>query len=143
MVDYNPFADEIVHGDPLPIYRRLRDEAPAYHLAEFDTWALSRFEDIWKASADTKHLTAERRIEEFIAGKGLVSRWEAVTKHNHWLDALALACVGGHAVGQHVVTAEGSAPPQPAPVRRRVKEESGWLDGMPPRDWVNGWRGRW
>jgi cytochrome P450 len=58
MVDYNPFADEIIHGDPLPIYKRLRDEAPAYYLAEFDTWALSRFEDIWKASADMKNLTA-------------------------------------------------------------------------------------
>ncbi len=58
MVDYNPFSDEVVYGDPLPIYKRLRDEAPAYYLAEFDTWALSRFEDIWKASADMKNLTA-------------------------------------------------------------------------------------
>ncbi|MBK7947878.1 MAG: cytochrome P450 [Deltaproteobacteria bacterium] len=58
MVDYNPFADAIIHGDPLPIYKRLRDEAPAYYLEEFDTWALSRFEDIWKASADMKNLTA-------------------------------------------------------------------------------------
>lgn len=58
MVDYNPFDDAIIHGDPLPIYKRLRDEAPAYYLAEFDTFALSRFEDIWKASADMKHLTA-------------------------------------------------------------------------------------
>ena len=58
MVDYNPFSDEIVYGDPLPIYKRLRDEAPAYYLDEFDSWALSRFEDIWKASADMKNLTA-------------------------------------------------------------------------------------
>ena len=60
MVEYDPFADAIVHGDPLPIYKRLRDEAPAYYLARYDTWALSRFEDVWKASADMKHLTAER-----------------------------------------------------------------------------------
>lgn len=58
MVDYNPFSDAVVYGDPLPIYKRLRDEAPAYYLDEFDTWALSRFEDIWKASADMKNLTA-------------------------------------------------------------------------------------
>ena len=58
MVEYNPFSDEVVKGDPLPIYKRLRDEAPAYYLEEYDTWALSRFEDIWKASADMKHLTA-------------------------------------------------------------------------------------
>lgn len=60
MVDYDPFSDEIIHGDPLPIYKRLRDEAPAYHLAGYDTWVLSRFEDVWKGSADTKHLTAEK-----------------------------------------------------------------------------------
>ncbi len=58
MVEYNPFSDEVVKGDPLPIYKRLRDEAPAYYLEDYDTWALSRFEDIWKASADMKHLTA-------------------------------------------------------------------------------------
>jgi cytochrome P450 len=58
MVEYNPFSDEVVKGDPLPIYKRLRDEAPAYYLEEYDTYALSRFEDIWKASADMKHLTA-------------------------------------------------------------------------------------
>jgi cytochrome P450 len=60
MVDYDPFSDDIVHGDPLPVYKRLRDEAPAYHLAEFDTFVLSRFEDIWKASADMKNLTAAK-----------------------------------------------------------------------------------
>lgn len=60
MVEYNPFADEIIRGDPLPVYKRLRDEAPAYYLEAYDTWALSRFEDIWKASGDMKHLSAAR-----------------------------------------------------------------------------------
>jgi len=60
MVEYNPFSDEIVKGDPLLIYKQLRDEAPAYYLEEYDTWALSRFEDIWKASGDMKHLTAAK-----------------------------------------------------------------------------------
>lgn len=60
MFRYDPFADEIVNGDPLPIYKRLRDEAPAYYLEEFDTFALSRFADIWQASADLKHLTAAK-----------------------------------------------------------------------------------
>jgi len=60
MVQYNPFSDEIIKGDPLPIYKQLRDEAPAYYLEEYDTWALSRFEDIWKASGDMKHLSAAK-----------------------------------------------------------------------------------
>lgn len=44
MVDHNPFADEVLSGDPLPIHRLLRDEAPTYHLAELDTRAPSRLE---------------------------------------------------------------------------------------------------
>ncbi len=44
--------------DPGPIYKRLRDEAPAYYCERWDCWALSRFADIWKASGDVKHFTA-------------------------------------------------------------------------------------
>ena len=32
MVDYHPFSAEL-YDDPWPIYRRLRDEAPAFYLA--------------------------------------------------------------------------------------------------------------
>ncbi len=51
MVTYNPLMPEILE-DPLPLYRQLRDEAPAYYVEEFDCWALSRFDDIWEQSAD-------------------------------------------------------------------------------------------
>ncbi len=51
MVEYDPFATEI-REDPLPTYRRLRDEAPAYFMPHYDAWALSRFEDIWDASSN-------------------------------------------------------------------------------------------
>jgi hypothetical protein len=52
MLRYDPFDPEIVHGDPHPIYRRLRDEAPVYYVERFDCWALSRFEDVWRAGDD-------------------------------------------------------------------------------------------
>jgi cytochrome P450 len=52
MLRYDPFAHEIIHGDPHPIYERLRDEAPLYYVERFDAWALSRFEDVWKACDD-------------------------------------------------------------------------------------------
>ena len=48
---YDPLSAEILE-DPYPVYQRLRDEAPAYWLEEYDCWALSRFEDIWNASQD-------------------------------------------------------------------------------------------
>jgi len=50
---YSPFLPEVM-VDPFPFYRRLRDEAPAYHLEEYDAWALSRFEDVWQATEDVE-----------------------------------------------------------------------------------------
>jgi len=52
MVRYDPFDPEIIHGDPHPIYKRLRDEAPAYYVERYECWALSRFEDVWNAGDD-------------------------------------------------------------------------------------------
>jgi len=50
MLDYDPFAPAVM-DDPQPVYRRLRDEAPAYFLPKYDAWALSRFADVWECSA--------------------------------------------------------------------------------------------
>lgn len=57
MLDYDPFS-EAVRNDPHPIYRRLRDEAPAYYMGKYDAWALSRFQDIWHASSHPAFSTA-------------------------------------------------------------------------------------
>jgi len=51
MIRYSPFLPEVIE-DPYPIYRRLREEAPVYYLEDFDGWALSRFEDNWRATED-------------------------------------------------------------------------------------------
>jgi cytochrome P450 len=56
MLKYDPFSEEVMR-DPLPIYARLREEAPCYHIEEYDAWALSRFEDIWNASLDNEHFS--------------------------------------------------------------------------------------
>ncbi|MCB2072469.1 MAG: cytochrome P450 [Novosphingobium sp.] len=42
---YDPFSREVM-ADPLPFYRRLRREAPALYLDQYDTWVFSRFQDI-------------------------------------------------------------------------------------------------
>lgn len=47
--------------------------------------------DIWTLS---KHLTAERGIEEFDVKRGMVTRWERTNRNNHLLD-----CVYGCLVG--------------------------------------------
>ncbi len=41
MVDYDPFGQEVIHGDPHPILRALRDESPHHYLERWDAWALS------------------------------------------------------------------------------------------------------
>lgn len=60
MVTYNPLSDDVL-DDPQPFYRQLRDEAPAYYVDEFDCWFLSRFDDIWEQTGDTKAYSAARR----------------------------------------------------------------------------------
>jgi cytochrome P450 len=56
MLHYDPFSADVMR-DPYPVYARLREEAPVYHLEEYDAWALSRFEDVWNASMDNEHLS--------------------------------------------------------------------------------------
>lgn len=48
---YNPYAFD-VHEDPYALYRRMRDEAPAYWNGELEFWALSRFADVEAAFKD-------------------------------------------------------------------------------------------
>ncbi|MDJ0848892.1 MAG: cytochrome P450 [Myxococcota bacterium] len=50
-IDYDPFSEE-VRNDPLPIYKRLRDEDPVHYIERYEAWALSRFQDIWDASSN-------------------------------------------------------------------------------------------
>ena len=51
MIHYTPFLPEAI-ADPYPIYRRLLEEEPAYYIEEYEGWALSRFDDVWRAMED-------------------------------------------------------------------------------------------
>jgi len=81
-----------------------------------------------------KHLTAESRVEEFVAGKGVVTRWERVRKQNHWLDAVYNACVAGHLAGVRLVDEHRPGPPPrpqtpPEQIARNVPwGHRGWVD---------------
>lgn len=46
-----------------------------------------------------RHLTAERKVEEFIPGKGTVERWVRDRKQNHFLDCLMQACAAADHLG--------------------------------------------
>lgn len=50
-----------------------------------------------------KHLTSETKSEEFVPGKGTVTKWVAKSRANHFLDAGTYACVAGHSVGERLL----------------------------------------
>ena len=62
-----------------------------------------------------KHLTAEKKTEQFVAGKGVVVQWERLRRQNHWFDALYTACAAGHLCGVRLVD---EAPKKPSPYQR-------------------------
>ncbi|OAN39669.1 cytochrome P450 [Mycolicibacterium iranicum] len=70
---YDPF-DPAVMADPLPFYRVLRDEHPVYYLDKWDTFALSRFDDIWNV--------LEVNDGTFVASDGTLPA-AAVLAHHH------------------------------------------------------------
>ena len=88
-----------------------------------------------------KHLSAETKTEEFIAGRGVVTRWERVRKQNHWLDALYNASAAAAHCGVKLVTenpppraaTKPSTRPQP-PRGRDIWGELRWVTG-PPMPW--------
>jgi len=52
--------------DPYPVYAALRDEAPVFHNAERDVWALSRFAELpavcdWQAARAREQFAAWQR----------------------------------------------------------------------------------
>jgi len=60
-VDYSPY-DPAVQHNPFPYYRWMRDEAPVYHNEEVGFWALTRFDDVIRASMEPNR---------FVSGMGM------------------------------------------------------------------------
>lgn len=70
---YDPF-DAKVMADPLPYYRILRDKYPVYYLPQWDTFAFSRFEDIWQI--------LEVNDGTFVASEGTLPPASVLAQHN-------------------------------------------------------------
>ncbi len=70
---YDPF-DADVMANPLPYYRTLRDEHPVYYMPQWDTFALSRFDDIWRA--------LELNDGTFVASEGTLPPASVLARHN-------------------------------------------------------------
>ncbi len=61
MVEYDPYA-YAVHEDPYPVYRALRDEAPAYRNEALGFWALSRHADVLAAFKDIEVFSSRHGV---------------------------------------------------------------------------------
>lgn len=70
---YDPF-DAQVMANPLPYYRILRDRHPVYYMPQWDTFALSRFEDIWQV--------LEVNDGTFVASEGTLPAASVLARHN-------------------------------------------------------------
>ena len=70
---YDPF-DPSVMADPLPYYQVLREHFPVYYLDEWDTFALSRFADIWDVLAVNDGT--------FVASEGTLPPASTLARHN-------------------------------------------------------------
>lgn len=75
-----------------------------------------------------KHLTAETKTEEFVAGRGVVVKWERVRRQNHWFDALYNACAAGDLCGVRLV---GDPPVRVQYPRDPVRPPFTTSDGRP------------
>lgn len=74
-----------------------------------------------------KRLTAELKTEEFITGKGIVTKWERRRKQNHWFDTRYNACAAGNYCGVTLVQEETKPSPPPKP-KRQDSERQPWID---------------
>lgn len=45
-----------------------------------------------------QHLTAEKQMEKFLPGKGVVIVWERIDRNNHWLDSTYASICAGDAI---------------------------------------------
>jgi cytochrome P450 len=70
---YDPF-DPAVMTNPLPYYRVLRNRHPVYYIDKWDTYALSRFSDIWHV--------LEINDGTFVASEGTLPAATVLAQHN-------------------------------------------------------------
>jgi len=71
---YAPF-DPATVADPYPVYARLRDEAPVFHVEADGVWAVSRYDDVVRVLRDTA-IFSSSAMRDFMTG-GVLRRQRA------------------------------------------------------------------
>lgn len=73
----------------------------------------------------SRHLTSERQSEEYVPGRGLVTRWENTARRaNHYLDAVYMACVAAHISGMRLQLSRGESASQASESPAQTESEA-------------------
>jgi len=122
VVHYDPYAYE-VHEDPYPIYRTLREDAPAYRQDALGFWALSRHADVLAAFRDT---------ETFSSRCG-VSLDRDAFHENASTTMSFLAMDAPRHTRMRALVSRGFTPRRVAELEPRIREIAiGYLDALAP-----------
>ena len=68
LAEVNLLDGELYAGDPLPVYRRLRDESPAYWDPVNRLWGFSRYHDVVETEKDPRRYTSSHGSRPRIVG---------------------------------------------------------------------------
>ncbi len=122
MLEYDPFSYS-VQEDPYPIYRCLRDEAPAWWSDRHRFWALSRYEDVLGALKDPIRFSNRHGI---ILEKGFESEATAIFS--------ILAMDPPHHDRQRAIVSRGFTPRRVAELESYIRDLADhYLDFVAPR----------
>lgn len=75
---------ESFHQNPYPVYRRLRREAPVFWCSPWNSWVLSRYDDVMNALKDFKNFSNEGRQEALLAQLPVEELENFQTLRNHY-----------------------------------------------------------
>ena len=68
-IDYDPFSAGAMR-DPYALYGELRAQQPVYELPQYEAFAISRFEDVWRVIGDA--VVIRSGADAYLAGRGEV-----------------------------------------------------------------------
>lgn len=71
---YDPFSPEVM-ADPVPFYRQLREASPVHYLPQYDTWVVTRFQDVWDVLGEN--------TGAFLSTEGSLPSPVQLKHHNH------------------------------------------------------------
>jgi len=70
-----------------------------------------------------RQITAEKMVEEFVPGKGVVRKFVRLHRQNHWLDCLYGCCASAHFCGIESI-GEKKKPPERKTIRKSAIQET-------------------